>query len=324
MAITNTFGTANPGAQIGNREDLASGISMLEPEVTPVYNTLSKPALNAMEFSWLVDDLAPVGTASTPEGAPVLSVDDKFVNQARLYNNVHKLRKTYAVTSEQQAVDSAGPVSYERAQLKATKEIKRDMEAVILGAQDKAAQGGANAAWQTRGFADWIDSAGPVDVPAAYRTPAASIHVSGAYLEANLQAQLASIFDQTGSMTNMTLIASSALRRTMNNFFRQEGTTTARSYQVTEDAKDYTVTLNVEVFDSSFGKISIANGNPRCFASGVNGYLINPEFAQVGNLIPLGAMDLPEDGSGQRGCMEVVFGTKCLNPKAHGLVRALS
>lgn len=323
MSLSNTYGTTNPGAQIGNREDLAAGISMLEPEKTPVYSMLSKPPLKAMEFSWLVDDLAAPSTTPTPEGAPVTSVDDKFANQARLYNTVHKLRKTYGVTKEQQAVDSAGPANFERAQIKTTKEIKRDIEATILGAQDKATQGGAVAAWQTRGFADWIDSAGPADVPADYRTPSASIHASGTYTESIMQTQIASIFDQTGEVTNMTLVASSALRKVINNFFRAQEVTTNNVYHVNEDATARTITLAVDIYDSAFGKISIVNGNPQCFATNVNGYFINPSYAQVGNLLPLGTAMLPEDGTGEKAYMDVVFGTKCLNPKAHGKIGTL-
>lgn len=323
MSLSNTYGTSNPGAQIGNREDLAAGISLLEPTLTPVYSMLSKPKISAMEYSWLVDDLADVSTTSTPEGDPVTSVDNKFANQARLYNNVHKLRETFGVTKEQEAVDSAAPVSFDKAMLKTTKEIKRNMEAVVLGSQDKNSQTTNGTAWTTRGFADWIDSAGPSDVPADYRTPSASIHASGTYTESIMQNQIASIFDQTGEVTNMTLIASSALRKVINNFFRQEGATTAKSFEVTEDATARTLTLAVDIFDSSFGKISVMNGNPQCFASGVNGYLINPAYAQVGNLIPLGWEYLPEDGTGKKGFMDVVFGTKCLNPKAHGKIGTL-
>jgi len=322
MSLSNTYGTSNPGAQIGNREDLAAGISMLEPTQTPVYSMLSKPKISAMEYSWLVDDLADVSTTSTPEGAPVTTVDNKFANQARLYNNVHKLRKTFGVTKEQEAVDSAAPVNFDKALVKTTKEIKRDMEATILGSQDKASQT-TSAAWTTRGFADWIDSAGPADVPADYRTPADSIHASGTYTESIMQTQIGSIFSQTGEVTNMTLIASVALRKVINNFFRQEGTTTSLTYQVNEDATARTVTLAVDIFDSSFGKISVMNGNPQCFATNVNGYLINPAYAQVGNLIPLGWEYLPEDGTGDKAYMDVVFGTKCLNPKAHGKIGTL-
>jgi hypothetical protein len=322
MSLSNTYGTSNPGAQIGNREDLAAGISMLEPTQTPVYSMLSKPKISAMEYSWLVDDLADVSTTSTPEGAPVTTVDNKFANQARLYNNVHKLRKTFGVTKEQEAVDSADPVNFDKALVKTTKEIKRDMEATILGSQDKASQT-TSAAWTTRGFADWIDSAGPADVPADYRTPADSIHASGTYTESIMQTQIGSIFSQTGEVTNMTLIASVALRKVINNFFRQEGTTTSLTYQVNEDATARTVTLAVDIFDSSFGKISVMNGNPQCFATNVNGYLINPAYAQVGNLIPLGWEYLPEDGTGDKAYMDVVFGTKCLNPKAHGKIGTL-
>jgi len=323
MALSNTYGTSNPGAQIGNREDLAAGISMLEPEKTPVYSMLSKPSIKAMTYSWLVDDLAAPSVAATPEGAPVTSVDNKFANQARLYNNVQKIRKTFGVTKEQDAVESAGPANFDKAQLKTTKEIKRDIEATILGSQDKVTQDTAGTAWTTRGFANWISSTGPADVPSDYRTPAASIHASGTYTESILQTQIGSIFDQTGEVTNMTLVASSALRKVINNFQRTQGTSTDNVYKVNEDADSRTITLAVDIFDSSFGKISIVNGNPRCFPTGFNGYLINPNYAEVGNLIPLGWAMLPEDGTGKKAYMDVVFGTKCLNPKAHGIIGAL-
>lgn len=323
MSLSNTYGTGNPGAQIGNREDLAAGISMLDPHKTPVYSMLSKPPIKAMEFSWLVDDLAAPSTTPTPEGAPVTSIDDTFANQARLYNNVHKLRKTFGVTKEQQAVDSAAPVDIDKAILKRTKEIKRDIEATIKGTQDKATQGGSVAAWRTRGFSNWIDSAGPSDVPSDYRTRASSIHASGTFTETIFEGIIASIFDETGEVTNMSLIANSSLRKVVNGFFRQEGTTTALSYQVQEDATDRTVTLAVDIFASNFGKVSIMNGNPVCFPTNVSGLMINPAYAEVGNLIPLGYHMLPEDGTGDKGYMDIVFGTKCLNPRAHGKIGTL-
>jgi len=323
MSLSNTYGTTNPGAQIGNREDLAAGLSMLEPTETPVYSMLAKPKLSAMEYSWLTNALAAPSTTPTPEGAPVTSITNRMANQARLYNNVHKLGETFGVTKEQEAVDSAGPANFDESMKDTTLVIKRNIEATILGTQDKATQGGSVDAWQTRGFADWIDSDGPADVPAQYRTPAASIHASGTYTEVVLETQLGSIFSQTGKVTNINMIASVALRKAINKFFRSPTTSTDNVYHVNEDATKRTVTLNVEVYDSSFGRINIINGNPLCFPTGINGYLLNPAFADVGNLIPLGWEMLPDDGTGKSAYMDVVFGTRVKNPKAHGKIGTL-
>ena len=60
---------------------------------------------------------------------------------------------------------------------------------------------------------DWIDSSGPSDVPADYRTPAASIHASGTFTETVLNNLITSIYRVNGASNNLTLVADTALRR---------------------------------------------------------------------------------------------------------------
>lgn len=322
MSLSNSYGTSNPGAQIGNREDLSAGISMLEPLNTPVYSLLPKEkADNPVEFSWLVDNLEAPSTTPVAEGAPVTSITDAFANQARLKNSTHKLRRTFGVTTEQQAANSAGPANFDRALAKKMDEIKRDMEAVVCGTQDSVSTGATR---QTRGFSDWIDSAGPADVPSEYRTPTDSIHVSGDFTESKMQTILGSIFAQTGKIKNINCVATIALRKEINEqFARAETGQTFSKFRVNEDA-DGTITLMVDVFKSNFGNVTLLDANPECMPSGVNGLLINPQYAAVANYIPLGWERLPNDGSGERAFMEVIFGTKCKNPLAHGKILALS
>lgn len=321
MSLSNSYGTGNPGAQIGNREDLSAGISMLEPLNTPVYSLLPKEKVSNTEYSWLTDKLESPSTTPVAEGAPVTAIADAFADQARLYNNTHKLRRTFGVTTEQEAVDSAGPADFDRALAKKMDEIKRDMEAVVCGTQDRVSTGATR---QTRGFSDWIDSAGPDDVPAAYRTPSASIHTSGDFTESKMQTILGSIFAQTGKIKNINCVATIDLRKEINEqFARAESGQTFSKFRVNEDA-DGTITLMVDVFKSNFGNVTLLDANPDCMPSGVNGLLINPQYASIGNLVPLGWERLPNDGSGERAFMEVIFGTKCKNPLAHGKILALS
>lgn len=324
MALSNSYGTSNPGAAIGNREDLSAGISMLEPELAPIYSLLPKVSITNSYTEWLVDKLEAPSATATAEGEPVSTVADKFQDQTRLGNYIQKRRKTFGVTYEQEAQNSAGPANFDKALAKTTKEIKRDMELIVAGNQDRAAQSGG-VAWQTRGFGNWISSSGPSDVPAAYRTPAGSIHTSGDFTESKMQDILGSIFTQTGTVKNAKLIGSVALRKAINqNFARAASGETFSKYRVEEYGNENTVTLAVEIFDSNFGQVELINANPLCLPSGTNGFLINPEYAAIGNLLPLGYKMLPEDGTGQKAFMDVVFTTICKNPLAHGKILALS
>jgi len=174
MSFSNTYDTTSPGSAALNREDLQDAMSMLSPSETPVLSTADKFKCNGTFVEWGVDKLStPVSTAVS-EGADVTDFDDKFESVARLGNYVQKLRRSYRVSDLQQAVSSVGPQDIARAELKGVKELKRDVEKTLLGTQDRAAENGGGVAYTMRGLGDWIDSAGPADVPSDYRTPSRS------------------------------------------------------------------------------------------------------------------------------------------------------
>lgn len=322
MAFSNTFDTTSPGSAALNREDLHDAITQLAPSETPVLSSAEKFKANATYVEWGVDKLSAPTTTAVAEGADVSNFDDKFENVARLGNYVHKLRRSYRVSDLQQAVSSVGPQDIARAELKAVKELKRDAEAALIGTQDRAAENGAGTAYTMRGLGDWLDSAGPSDVPAAYRTPADSIHTSGTFTETILNRMVTSIYRVSGVTNSLTLVADTALRRVITDFSRADTITGA----VRTNDNSYLnnmIKLAVGVYQSDHGLVTIVDMNPDCSPDTTNkdvGYLVNPEYYAVGELISLGSTRLPNLGGGERGYVDWTGTLKVSHPGAHGVV----
>lgn len=326
MSFTNTFDTTSPGSAALNREELLNELTILAPDQTPVLSSLAKERVANAYFEWGVDELAAPSTDGVLEGADVTSFSDQFAGQARLGNYVQKFRRSYMVSDLQEATDSVGPAKYARAEMKAVKELKRDIETTILSTNDR--QAGTNALpYKTRGLGDWIDSAGPADVPSDYRTPAGSIHASGAFTETVLNNLITSIYRQTGTTQNLTLFADSALRRVISDFSRTSGSNDYSVRSVNYNGSEAKIQLMVEIYKSDHGTVTIVNMNPDTAPDTTNkdtGYLINPEYAGICELIPLGTKRLPDLGGGERGYVDCTLGLKVNHPGAHGKITVLS
>ncbi len=326
MSFSNTYDTTSPGSAALNREDLQDAMSMLSPSETPVLSTADKFKCNGTFVEWGVDKLStPVSTAVS-EGADVTDFDDKFESVARLGNYVQKLRRSYRVSDLQQAVSSVGPQDIARAELKGVKELKRDVEKTLLGTQDRAAENGGGVAYTMRGLGDWIDSAGPADVPSDYRTPAGSIHASGTFTETVLNNLITSIYRVSGVTNSLTLIADTALRRVISDFARADSSTgPIRTFN--SNSASGLIKLSVGQYQSDHGIVTIVDMNPDCAPDTTNkdtGYLINPEYYAVGELIPLGSTRLPNLGGGERGYVDWTGTLKVAHPGAHGKITVLS
>ena len=329
MSFSNTFDTTNPGSGVSNREDLTDVLSILAPEETPILSSASKQKASATFVEWTVDSLSAPSTAGVAEGADVSAFTDKFSGRARLGNYVQKFRRDYMVSDLQEAVDSVGPAKIAQAEAKAIREIKRDIEATLAGTQDRAVENGAGTAYGLRGLGDWIDSAGPADVPAAFRTPAASINATGtAFTETILNTMISSIYRETGTVNDLMLIADTALRNEISDFARSGNANDVRT--VNYNGSDSEIKLSVDLYQSDHGIVSVVNGNPDCMpavtggtANGA-GYLVNPEYYGVHELIPLGSTRLPNMGGGERGYVDCSLTLGVYHPGAHGYVQAIT
>ena len=328
MPISNTYSPSAPaaktgvGSAIGNREDLSDMLTILAPEETPILSLASKAKASSTLHEWVVDTLATPSTAGISEGADVTSFTDKFAGRARLSNYVQIFRRDYLVSNLQQAVTSVGPANVAQAEAKCMRELKRDAEAAICSNNDRSVEDGAGTPYKLRGLGDWLDSAGPSDVPAAFRTPSASIETS-ALTETDLNDILGSIYTQTGEIGNLTLVANVALRKVIANFTRNDGgASNDNIYNVNQDATSKRITLSVSLFDSDFGLLRIVNGNPACMPTATTnvGYVIDPRYLGFATLIPMGSTRLENQGGGERGYVDMTGTLICRTPQAHGKI----
>jgi hypothetical protein len=330
MAFSNTFDTTNQGSAVSNREELSDVLTILAPEETPVLSSASKKKSGATFTEWTVDALSAPSTAGVTEGADVTAFTDKFAGRARLGNYVQKFRRDFMVSDLQDAVESVGPAKIAQAEAKAIRELKRDVEATLIGTQDRSIEDGAGTAYGLRGLGDWIDSAGPSDVPADFRTPSDSIYdisTSGAFSEAALNDLISSIYRETGNSNNLMLVADTGLRRTIADFARVSAGADNSVRTVNYDGNKAEIKLSVELYQSDHGMVSIVNMNPdtapATLAGGTSfndGYLINPEYYGVHELIPMGSTRLPNLGGGERGFCDCTLTLGVYQPQAHGKI----
>jgi hypothetical protein len=327
MAFSNTYDTTNPGSAVSNREDLLDVLTILAPEETPVLSSAAKSKASATFVEWTVDSLSSPVTTGVAEGSDVTVFTDKFANRARLGNYIQKFRRDFMVSDLQNAVDSVGPAKIAQAEAKAVREIKRDIEATLCSNNDRTVEDGAGTPYGLRGLGDWIDSAGPADVPAAYRTPAGSIHASSTFNETVFNNLITSIYRVTGTSNGLTLVADTALRRVISDFARTSGASDYSVRRVAYEGGEATIKLSVELYESDHGIVSIVNMNPDCAPDTTNkdtGYLVNPEFYGVAELIPLGSTRLPNLGGGERGYVDCALTLLVQHPGAHGKITVLS
>jgi hypothetical protein len=332
MSFSDTYNPNAPsavtgqGSAVSNREDLTDVLSILAPEETPILSTLPKSRASSTFVEWTVDSLASPSTAGVAEGADVTAFTDKFSGRARLGNYVQKFRRDYMVSDLQEAVDSVGPAKIAQAEAKAIREIKRDIEATICSNNEMAVENGAGTAYGFRGLGKWIQSTaqGTNPVPADYRTPAASIKDQGgtAITEAEFNDLITSIYRKTGTTDSLTLVADTALRRTISDFARVGVNNENREFNL--NGESGTIKLSVELYQSDHGIVSVINGNPDCMPTtdpvNETGYLLNPEYAGIHELIPLGSTRLPNLGGGERGYVDCSLTLGVYHPQAHGKI----
>jgi hypothetical protein len=332
MSFSDTYNPNAPsavtgqGSAVSNREDLTDVLSILAPEETPILSTLPKSRASSTFVEWTVDSLDTPSTAGVAEGADVTAFTDKFSGRARLGNYVQKFRRDYMVSDLQEAVDSVGPAKIAQAEAKAIREIKRDIEATICSNNEMAVENGAGTAYGFRGLGKWIQSTAQATnpVPEDFRTPASSIDDQGgtAITEAEFNDLITSIYRKTGTTDSLTLVADTALRRTISDFARVGVSNENRQFNL--NGESGSIKLSVELYQSDHGIVSVINGNPDCMPTtdpvNETGYLLNPEYAGIHELIPLGSTRLPNLGGGERGYVDCSLTLGVYHPQAHGKI----
>ena len=329
---------------VGVREDLTDFLTILEPEDCPKTSMFAKTVRPRQQFQeWQMDTLSAPYFPGKLEGQDYATFQNKAANRGRVGNFVQTFARTWMVSRLAEAADVAG-VSNEvaNAKVKAAREIKRDIESAI-GSDNEMQQDNGSVPYLFRGLGKWILATAQATnpVPASYLTPSGSIDATAtaSLTEDTFNGVFQSIYEQNGGKRNYNLFAGPNLKRAISKFQRATGSSgTTQTYQVIQDAKDHEISLNVEIYDGDFHRVTViadlmngvatAANESGVFASTnqsrARGYVIDPELVGLGYYIGMQSEEFPDQGGGRRGAVESTLTLMVKNPKGLGAFKGTS
>ena len=250
MALpTNTFATYEA---IGNREDLSDVIYRIDPTDTPFISGIEREKATAVNHEWQTQALASVNTSNA-----VLEGDDATTDAAtptvRLGNICQISDKVARVTGTQQAVEHAGrddEMAYQE-MLKGM-ELKRDMEAILVGTNQIKATGAAATARNLASVLAWIATNDDFDSGGSSPSPVDGTDArNDGTQRAFTEAQLKNVFQlcwTSGGKPDTVMVG---------GFNKQVMSTFTGRATPTEDAKSKKIVAAVDAYESDFGTVKV-------------------------------------------------------------------
>lgn len=319
-----------------NRESLADELTLLEPQKTPFLSMISKNTDAKATFHEVIADrLDAPKITGTREGDSGPKGGDKSSKRARFGSYLHRWFRSFGVTDVQQAVSKAGGTAgvsdeYAAAKVKATMELKRDVEATLLSNQDT--QGGSDDAMLTRGAFKWISATQSPAIPPDYLPQL----VGGVYpqivgsvndlLESTLTGVLTSLSDQYGGSEDFQMFAGNGYCEDMDLFVVQESAAGgAQRYTYPTAVSGKTVSLITSIYQTSLGRVHVHNDkfvnvNSSGTGNANAAVIVNPDQWFLSMLEELHAADDDSDAGGQTGYVKAVGGLFCTMPRGNACI----
>jgi len=308
---------------IGNREDLTDMIYDISPTETPFMSSIGKTKATGVLHEWQTDSLSDATLANAAvEGADATSAT--LAPTTRVGNRTQISQKTIQIAGTEETIDKAGRKSEKAYQLaKASSELKRDMEKIMLANQ--AATAGDSTTARTLGSLQaWLNTnyvgtgtAGSLGTTA---------RVSGtdrAFTEPLLKVAVKSAFTNGGNPT--VLMVSPTQKQVVSTFAG-----IAEQRYAAPANKQTTIIGAADVYLSDFGTLSVV---PNRFTTaddesttgeGEQAFVLDPEYAATAFLRPFQTNELAKTGDSEKTQLVVEYTLEVKNEAAHALVSDLS
>jgi hypothetical protein len=305
---------------IGQREDLADVIYNISPTDTPFMTSVGKTAATAVYHEWQTDSLAAVNVSNAVvEGAT--ASDATLSPTTRVGNRTQISQKTIKISGTLETVNKAGRKSEKAYQLaKASAEIKRDMEAILLSNQ-VASAGDSSTARVLGGLQTWLSSNtsnGSGGSAGSLGTTARVTGTDRAFTSTILNGVIQSTYTNGGSPT--LLMVTPAQKVVASTFAG-----IATRFKDVPGNVQAAIIGAADVYVSDFGTISIV---PNRFIPNADGddvaFLLDPEMAAVSYLRPFQTNELAKTGDADLTQLLVEYTLEVKNQAAHGIIADLT
>jgi len=312
--VTNTFTTYDAK---GVREELSNVIANISPEETPFQSNVGSENISNTFFEWQTDALAATSTTPVINGDDVTSFDSTAAT-TRLGNYTHIRRRTLVLADNLEVVNKAGrqsELAYQMA--KRGKELKRDIEAVLLSNNARVA-GNSSTASETAGLPSWIaanvNAAGDATEATGDGTDARTDGTQRDFTEAMLKDAMQQAWAAGGSPS--VLMVGPHNKQVVSTF---TGIAQQR-YQAPSNAPT-TIIGAADVYLSDFGSVSVI---PNRFQRDRDAFVLDPEYASVCYLRPIQSVDLAKTGDAEKKMLIAEFGLRVEAPTAHAAIYDLT
>ena len=304
---------------IGMREDLSNVIYNIAPTDTPFMNSIGKTSATAVNHEWQTDSLAAVATNALVEGAA--GSDITVSPTTRLGNLTQISGKTVKISGTLDTVNKAGRKSEKAYQLaKVSSEIKRDMEAALLGNTVKS-NGNSSTARVLGGLQTWLNSnysGGTDGVAGSLGTTARVTGTDRAFTSTILNTVIQSTYTAGGAPT--LLLVTPAQKVVASTF-----TGIATRFRDVPAAQQAQIVAAADVYVGDFGVLQIVPDRfiPNTDADDV-AFLLDPEMAAVAYLRPFQTLELARTGDAETTQLLVEYTLEVRNQAAHGIIADLT
>lgn len=308
------------------REDLANIIYDISPVDTPFMSNVGRDTASNTYFEWQTDELAAAAANAAIEGADAGNAD--FDATLRVANYTQISTKVVSVSNTSDAVNTAGMrtvMAYQQA--KKAKELKRDMEFVLLRNQAANAGSGTSTARNTAGLPAWLQTniqansataptmsgAGGNGYPNAAWT-SLSTATDVAFTEAMLKTAQQQAWSEGG---NPSILMVGPYNKTVASAFAGLAEQRVTYNQV----KPLKIIATADVYLGDFGELAIV---PNRFQPENFAFVLDPEYASVSYLRPFRVIDIAPTGDAVKKELVVEYGLRVKNEKAHAIIANLT
>jgi len=296
---------------IGQREDLTDIIYDISPTETPFMSSIGKTKATAVYHEWQTDSLAAATTANAAvEGADATSAT--LSPTVRLGNYTQIIQKTVQVSGTLDTVNKAGRKSEKAYQLaKASAELKRDLETILLANQGRSA-GTSTVARKLGSILSWIKTNSDVGSggsdPATIGVSTRTDGTQRTFTEALLKTVVSEVFVSGGSPK--ILMVGAAGKQKVSSF----AGIAAQRYMAPGNTPT-TIIGAADVYMSDFGTMSVV---PNRFMRTRDALVLDPEYAALAYLRPFQTNDLAKTGDSENTQLLAEVTLEVKNEAAHG------
>lgn len=297
-----------------NAEDVSDIIFNISPLDTPLLSMAKRTEAEATYTEWPIESLSAVD----PNNANIEGDDasiDASTTPVRVGNYTQLVDKTVSVTTTQDAIKKYGARDeFARQKVKKGKELKRDMETIMLANQARVV-GAAGTAQKMRSMGSWLTTNVSRGASGANgsATTAATDGTQRAFTETLLKGVIVQNITNADELVD-TVMAGPANRANLSSQLTGNST---RFYEL----QDGQLNASISVYRSDYGPLKLMMNR---FQRERDMWGINRKYVGIRTLEPMQYVDLARTGLTRKGQMWTNFTIEVSNEAAHFVLADLT